>query len=386
MNFTQEQMYEILSEVVSKEEGLEQILKMSLEIFMQSERHIHNERSSDLGNGFRPRKTYGHGKRLELRVPRTRSGNFYPLILGLLRDQEEECRRIAFKLYSSGLTTEQVGDLFGELYGQHYSTSQVSRLFDYAREEVSEWLHRPLDTYYPICYIDATFIPTRRVDSVSKEAYFTILGVKSDRTREVLSVVNNPTEGSSIWDDIFMSLKSRGVREINLFVSDGLSGIEDVVHKHFKEAEVQLCAVHLERECLKNAKPKHKAEMAEDLKEVFVVNDKTDTKERGIKRWKTFCVKWGKYYPVIANKGKNERYELYFTYLGYHYKIRSMIYTTNWIERLNKDYKRTTKMRGALPNVEATILLLCSVAMTRKAYSRIVPNIHYEKNKFRWEE
>ena len=66
--------------------------------------------------------------------------------------------------------------------------------------------------------------------------------------------------------------------------------------------------------------------------------------------------------------------------------IRSMIYSTNWVERLNRDYKRVTKMRGSLPNPEATILLLASVAMTRKAYNRIVPNMHYEKTKFRWEE
>ena len=124
----------------------------------------------------------------------------------------------------------------------------------------------------------------------------------------------------------------------------------------------------------------------EDLKEVFIVNDNKDTKEKGIKRWKGFCSKWGRYYKPIKYKGESDRYDLYFTYINYHYMIRSMIYSTNWVERLNRDYKRVTKMRGSLPNPEATILLLASVAMTRKAYNRIVPNMHYEKTKFRWEE
>ncbi|MDD4685602.1 MAG: IS256 family transposase, partial [Bacteroidales bacterium] len=307
MHFTQPQIYEVLEHVLSKEDGLEQILKMSLESLMKSERTIHNEFNLDSSNGFRPRKTFGRGKILELRVPRTRSGSFYPLILALLKDQEEECKKIAFKLYSAGLTTEQVGDLFGEIYGKSYSTSQVSRLFDYARDEVQEWIERPLESYYPVCYIDATYISTRRVDSVSKEAYFTILGVRPDRTREVLAVFNNPTEGSSIWEDIFTDLKSRGVKEIGLIVSDGLQGIETVINKHFKGTEVQLCAVHLQRESIKYAKPEHKEEMAEDLKEVFATNNRKDTPELGVQRWKDFCNKWGKYYPVFKRRADNER-------------------------------------------------------------------------------
>ena len=384
MHFTQPQIYEVLEQVLSKEDGLEQILKMSLESLMKSERTIHNESNLDSSNGFRPRKTFGRGKILELRVPRTRSGSFYPLILALLKDQEEECKKIAFKLYSAGLTTEQVGDLFGEIYGKSYSTSQVSRLFDYARDEVQEWIERPLESYYPICYIDATYISTRRVDSVSKEAYFTILGVRPDRTREVLAVFNNPTEGSSIWEDIFTDLKSRGVKEIGLIVSDGLQGIETVINKHFKGTEVQLCAAHLQRESLKYAKPEHKEEMAEDLKEVFATNNRKDTPELGVQRWKDFCNKWGKYYPVFKRRADNERYRLYFTYLNYDYRVRKYIYSTNWVERLNKSYKRTTKMRGALPNAEATILLLASVAMSYKAYYRVIRMLKYETKKFRW--
>lgn len=384
MNFTQAQKYEILENIIKNDSGIEDILKMSLEILMRSEREAHNESHQDSSNGYRYRKTYGRGRLLELKVPRTRNGNFYPIILGLLRDQEEEAKQIAFKLYGAGLTTEQVGDLFGDIYGQSYSTSQVSRMFDFAREEVQMWLNRKLDDYYPIVYIDATFISTRRVDSVSKEAYYSILGVKEDTTREVLAVINNPTEGSSFWNDIFTDLKNRGVKQIDLVVSDGLAGIETVIHKHFPMSDIQLCIVHLQRECQKYAKPKHKAEMAEDLHNVFACDNKDDSVELGIKRWKSFCLKWGKYYSVFVNKLKNERYIYYFTYLKYNYKIRNMIYSTNWIERLNKDYKRTTKMRGALPNVEATLLLLGHVAMTRQCYNYKISLFKCENEKFRW--
>lgn len=385
MNFTREQNYEILEKLINQKNGLEEILQMSLEILMKAEREEHNIKNSDLSNGYRYRKTYGHGRVLELKIPRTRNGNFYPVILGLLRDQEEEAQRLAFKLYGAGLTTDQVGDIFKEVYGRNYSTSQVSRMFDYAREEVQNWQNRPLDNNYPIIFIDATYVPTRRVDSVSKEAYYTILALKSDMTREVLGVFNNPTESASFWHDIFENLKKRGVKEVGLVVSDGLNGIETTIHKHFPMADVQLCAVHLQREILKYVKPKHKQEISMDMKEVFTTDKSFDTPEQGLQRWKDFCRKWGVLYPNIAKKAENQRYIYYFTYLKYHTKIRSMIYSTNWIERLNRDYKRTTKMRGALPNPDAALLLLCNVAMTRKYYDYKIVAFKAE-TKFKWVE
>jgi len=384
LNFTQEQITKILSEVASSEDGFNQVLQISLEAMMRAEREEHNSTNSDLSNGFRSVRTFGHGKQLRLSVPRSRNSSFYPILLGVLRNQEEESKRIAFKLYGAGLTTEQVGSVFEDIYGEHYSTSQVSRMFDYAREEVKVWLERSLDNYYPIIYIDATYISTRRVDSVSKEAYYTILGVKADRTREVLSVVNFPTESATAWKSIFEELKNRGVSQIDLLVCDGLTGIENAISSTFSSAQIQLCVVHLERNVLKHIKPKDKSDVGADLKEVFETGIKSDTIDIAWDRWKEFIQKHEKKYASLKSF-LTERYRPYFTYFQYDYRMRNMVYTTNWIERLNRDYKRTTKMRGALPNPESTILLLGHVAMTRTAYERKIPKLDYEKS-FKWEE
>ncbi|MEM4313261.1 MAG: transposase, partial [Thermoplasmata archaeon] len=96
--------------------------------------------------------------------------------------------------------------------------------------------------------------------------------------------------------------------------------------------------------------------------------------------------KWERHYPVLSRIGKGGRMEWYFTYLEYDWRIQSMIYTTHWIERLNRDYKRITGMRGALPDVRSAILLLGYVAMTRTAYQRKIPKLNYENHLFRWEE
>lgn len=385
MHFTQEQVKEILSEIVQKEDGLNTILKMSLEALMKSERNVHNVQNGDYSNGYRSRRAFGDKQMLELQVPRTRQGGFYPVILGLLKNQEQEARNIAFHLYRSGLTTEQVGDIFEEIYGHHYSTSQVSRMFDDARGEVSLWLNRPLEPYYPLAYIDACFISTRRGDSVSKEAYYTLLAVRPDRTREVLGVYNYPTEGSLSWESIFEDLKKRGLQRIGLFVSDALTGIEDAIWKHFSQAKVQLCVVHLQRAFLKEVKPKHREEFSDDFKDVFRCDDRNDSLSKIKNRFDALCDKWSSYYPYFKKRKDNERNCLYFTYVEYDYRIRSMLYTTNWVERLNRDYKRTTRMRGALPSPESTLLLLAGVSMTRKAYERKVPKLDYEQELFEWE-
>ena len=177
---------------------------------------------------------------------------------------------IAFELYGAGLTTQQVGGVFEKLYGRHYSKSSVSRMFDYAREEVLNWLERPLDNYYPIIYVDALFWSTRRDGCVSKEVYYTLLGVKCDRTREVLGIVNFPTESASSWEEVFRGLKNRGVENIGLLVADGLNGLETAAARTFVGTPFQKCVVHLERNVLGRIKPSDRKAVGAALKEVFL--------------------------------------------------------------------------------------------------------------------
>ncbi len=123
---------------------------------MESERQVYKEETGDVGNGYRPRRIIYDRLVLSLRVPRTRFTNFYPMILAILSQWEEEAKEMAFKLYSMGLTTEQIGDIFETLYGRSYSKSQISKIFSGASQIVKQWLDGPLNWYYPIVYIDAT--------------------------------------------------------------------------------------------------------------------------------------------------------------------------------------------------------------------------------------
>ena len=340
---------------------------------MLSERDLHNETRGDVSNGFRGRRVCHGGKVFELRVPRSRNNHFYPMLLGVLKDQEEEAQKLASSLYCSGLTTEQVGKIYEQFYGKHYSKSQVSRLLNTAREDVNAWLGRELDNRYPIIYIDATYVLTRRDDSVSNEAYYTVLGVKEDRTREVLAVVNFPTESATNWKDVFEDLKERGVAVIDLLVCDGLPGIENVLAETFPKADLQLCTVHLKRNIAGKVKPRDKKQVMEELKQVCAPDQWEISPEKAFEKFKEFIARWQKSYPVLK-RYCHDRYRFYFTYFKYEREIRGMIYTTNWIERLNRDYKRVINMRGAMPNPQAVILLMGTVAQNADIYKYPIYN------------
>jgi transposase-like protein len=369
MNFTQEQISELLLTIAKQKDGYRLLLQQSLEAIMRAERQQFNEQHCDYGNGYRFSNVCVHNGRMELMIPRSRHHNFYPLVLALIKDQNKESESLAFELYKSGLTTEQVGGIFEKIYGYHYSKSAVSQMMKQARTDVFAWLDRKtLDNIYPIVYIDATFWHTRRADQVSSEAYYTILGVKQDTTREVLSIVNHPTEGASNWEEAFISLKDRGVKTIQLVVADGLTGIENALQKVFPDATIQLCTVHLTRSILAKVKPADKAAVAADLKTVLNPDNELDTPLEGLARFHLFADKWIKKYPSFKAY-KVHRYALYFNYLGYEKTIRRMIYTTNWVERLNRNYKRTLRMRSAMPSPESVLFLLGSIAMDRPEYN-----------------
>ncbi len=163
MHLTKVQISEIMRKHAEKENGLHDLMEIMMESMMLAERgEFLRESPGNKGNGYRPGHTYGQGKRLEFRIPRDRYGSFHPRIPAILRDQEEECDRLAGVLYTKGLTQEQVGDVFDQIYGQHYSKSSISRMVECVRLQVAEWLERGLESYYPVLFVDCVHIKIHR--------------------------------------------------------------------------------------------------------------------------------------------------------------------------------------------------------------------------------
>lgn len=383
MNFTKVQISELMRKHAEKENGLHDLMEIMLESMMVAERDefLHNS-PGNKGNGYRPGSTYGRGRKLEFRIPRDRYGNFHPQILAILRDQEEECDRLAGVLYTKGLTQEQVSDVFGQLYGQHYSKSSISRMIECVRSQVDEWLERGLESYYPVLFVDCVHIKIHRKRSVSTEAFYVALAVTEEGRREVLGIFNMPTESATGWSDIFDTLKERGVEKIGLLVADGIKGLDTVVGKKFPEAALQRCVTHLKRNLFAKVNHGDKGALAADLRDVFSTGQRDYTVEMAWSGWQDMCEKWGRDYRSFKLMRNNADYKAYMTYLNYAPEIQAMIYTTNWIERLNPDFRRVTKMRTAMPNEESVLALMGSVAMEHKAFDRLLPNIIIDKTLF----
>ncbi|MCW2121144.1 IS256 family transposase [Flavobacterium sp. 7A] len=366
MNLTHDQISELLLKIAKSENGTNLLMQMTLDAFMKSEKHLdQQENPGDYANGYRLRKARGFGKEMVLKVPRMRNGTFYPVLLNVLRDEDEEHRKLIFSLYKKGLTTEQVSDIYEEIYGKEYSKQQISYIMKDSREEVSIWLQRKLESHYLVLYIDATFVHTRRDKSVSKEGYYTVLGVKEDGSREVLSIVNHPTEGALLWQNELEALKNRGVQIIGLVVSDGLTSIENDIEQVFPTAKNQLCVVHIKRNILAVFPRVKRLEVAEELLEFFAIDTKNVAPVEAFKNLCKFVEKHKKSSPSLKSFS-NERNTAYFTYLNYPITIQRMIYSTNWIERLNRDYKSILKMRGAIPSPELVLFLMGAVSMEKE--------------------
>lgn len=376
MELTHEQISEFILKATSNSDGFNQLIEVILNSLMHHERRMFLDETSDSGNGFRPRRfCYGHYE-FRLKVPRTRQGSFYPVLLAVIKREDEERARLFTSLYSKGLTTEQIGEVAEELYGKHYSKQQVSYLSRSCAEEVEAWLNRELANRYLAVFIDATFSPTRRGDSVRREAYYTLLGLLPDGRREVLGIVNHPTEGAINWKQELLALQERGVSKIDLIVSDALAGIENAVTASFPMAKHQLCVTHLKRNMAALVPHKKRGVLMEELKEIFPMEQKGISVMHQYKLFCNFVEKWSKAYPRFS-KFKHERNIAHFTYLQFPPQVQRMIYTTNWIERLNRDYKRVLKMRGAMPSPQAVLFLLGEVARskTETTYSKKLPYI-----------
>ena len=383
MLLTKEQISEQMRKHAEKKNGLHDLMEIMLESMMVAERgEFLADNPGNKGNGYRPGHSYGQGKKLEFRIPRDRYGNFHPQILAILRDQEEECDRLAGVLYTKGLTQEQVSDVFDQIYGQHYSKSSISRMVECVRTQVNEWLERGLEEYYPVVFVDCVHIKIHRKRSVASEAFYVALAITGEGTREVIYIGNMPVESATGWGEIFDALKDRGLQRVGLVVADGIKGLDTVVGEKFPGTPLQRCVTHLKRNMFAKVRHGDKAALAADLRDIFRTGQRDYTVETAWSKWQDMCDRWGEDYLSIKRLRDNPDYKAYLTYLNYAPEIQGMIYTTNWIERLNRDFRRVTRMRTAMPNGESVLTLMGSVAMDHKAFDRTLPNITADKKLF----
>ena len=382
VKLSKKQLSEAIKSQLVEKDGLNEVFKMTLEGLMYLERkELVSQDPENKANGYRPKQSLGFGNGFKLAVPRDRLGVFQPYMLELLKEDESRIKEACFELYSKGLTTKDVSSVIEKLYGKSYSEGSITNITKGFYAQMEQWRERVLEQNWVAIFIDAIFVKVRR-DTVQSEAFYVLLGVKEDLTREVLGIYNYPTESATNWVDIAKDIQKRGVKNVNLFVSDGLTGIEDALKKVFPTTPLQTCIVHYQRNLMKEIRPSDKENFGSDLRAIFNPNLSDDTQEKAKIRMKNVAEKWKKIYPKTAGKMTQdaENKHILFEYMKYDYRVRPMIYTTNWIERLNKSFRKTLKVRGSLPSVESALVLLSKTAidMGNGTYSYKVAHFKFE--------
>ena len=250
------------------------------------------------------------------------------------------------------------------------------------RTQVNEWLERGLEEYYPVVFVDCVHIKIPRKRSVASEAFYVALAVTDEGTREVIYIGNMPVESAASWGENFDGLKDRGLKRVGLMVADGIKGLDTVIGENFPGTPLQRCVTRLKRNMFAKVRHGGKAALAADLRDSFRTGQRDYTVEMAWTKWQEMCDRWGNDYRAIKLLRNNADYKAYMTHLNYSPEIQTIIYTTNWIERLNRDFRRVTRMRTAMPNEESVLTLMGSVAMVHKAFDRALPNMTIEKKAF----
>jgi putative transposase len=322
--------------------------------------HLGYEKNSPKGNlsgnsrnGKYKKTIKDDNSEFEINVPRDREGTFEPQMIPKGVRRFNGFDENVLSMYSRGMTTREIQGHLKELYTVDVSADLISTVTNEVMEEVKEWQSRPLDSMYPIVYLDAIRVKIRDAGTVYNKAVYLAIGVNTDGLKEVLGIWVTKNEGAKFWLHVITDIKNRGVKDILIACVDGLKGFPEAIESVFPNTEVQLCIVHMIRNSLKFVSYKDKRVLANDLKTIY----KASTKELAKSNLDSFKEKWDAKFPMIS-KSWDENWDRLSPFFDYTEDIRRVIYTTNAIESLNYSLRKVTKSRSSFPNDSAAIKLL----------------------------
>ncbi|HGF7435473.1 IS256 family transposase [Enterococcus faecium] len=329
------------------------LLQAELTAFLDYEKYDRagfNSVNSRNGNYLRSFRTeYGE---LNLVIPRDRNGKFSQQTLPAYKRTNDSLETTIIQLFQKGITMSEISKLIEKMYGYHYTPQTISNMTKIVSEDIIAFKERSLESRYSVIFMDATHIPLKR-QTVSKEAVYIVIGIRLDGTKEVLGFSIAPTESAYVWKEILQDLKDRGLKEVLLVVTDGLSGINDSIHSVYPNAQFQQCCVHISRNIAHKVRVSDRQEICSDFKLVY----QASSKEEANNQIRFMIDKWKKQYPRVVKLLMDPAI---LTFYNFPPSIRRTIYSTNLIEGFNKQLKKYTKRKEQFPNEESLERFLVS--------------------------
>jgi putative transposase len=291
---------------------------------------------------------------VEINTPRDRAGSFEPQLVAKRQTRLAGLDDKILGLYAGGMSVRDIEAHLAELYGSTaIKRDTISRVTDAVLEDVAAWRTRPLEAVYPIAYFDCLTVKVREDRSVRNRACYLAIGVTVEGDREVLGIWWQETEGAKFWLAVLNDLNQRGVADVLIACVDGLTGFPEAIEAVFPQAWVQTCIVHQIRNSMRFVAYQDRKRIAAELKPVY----RAVNAEAAADALAAFDDKWGNKYPMIADSWR-ARWENIIPFLALPADLRKAVYTTNSIENLNRQIRKSIKTRGHFPDEQAATKLI----------------------------
>jgi len=325
-------------------DNLESIMRAEIKQFMEeSPEGHHNSR-----NGYYRRNLHTkYGNIEEMSVPRDRNGEFQTQVFEPYQRRDGWLEEAVIQMYKSGMGTRDVARFIEGMFGSHYSPTTVSNITATVLEDIQTWQQRPLRKRYSVIYLDGLYVKLKR-STVSGEVIYFAMGIDEEGHRQILGFYVGGQESSNGWRDVLNDLYRRGAQEVLLGVFDGLPGLDDAFRETYPKADVQHCIVHKVRATFPKIRVQHKADFLDDLKTIYNALDH----DLALAAFDTVKEKWNKLYPKEI-KSWEQQLPTLLTFYKFPSLIKEAIYTSNPIERMNKEIRKRLKPMNSLTNMDA---------------------------------
>jgi putative transposase len=305
-------------------------------------------------NGHSKKTVQGEMGDIPLDIPRDRQGTFDPILIGKYQRRLAGFDEKILALFAKGLTTRDIQDIVGQLYGVEVSADLISSITADLEAEVTAWQTRRLDAVWPIVYLDGIVVYVRGESGrVSQHTMYVALGVNLQGRKELLGLWLSETEGAKFWLGCLTDLKSRGLNDIFIACVDGLTGFPEAIRAAYPQTKVQLCIVHLVRAALKYVTDQDSRQVAADLRAIYQAATAAEA-EQALER---FAAKWDSKYPTISKQWRLRWAEIVAMF-EFPPAIRKAMYTTNTIESVNSTIRKFTRNRKQYPSADSAVKLV----------------------------